>query len=360
MEMLAFPGFLASKFKIGHYSCFGSKGSCFDKKKACARPAEASARLAETFPELAPASAGSWKTSANSGKAGGRPWKASANPSDPFHDLFQGCFEPKQEPFESKQEPFEPWKGCADLWKGCAGLRKACKAPESGPFWTAPAIWRFGQERSDTAGLEVERAFHPAAAAPPPPQSGSGLPQSKRQPQTGGGGLLFNPQSAIANPQSEVPASCRVKRRGRNAALRRRRLLLLCGLVGVVGAPEFGDGARALGAFAGVGVGFDALQGRAPAQRQQGRGQHVAMQPFEPGQREHRSLSGSLRMCGGRHALDTRHEQDRKKMHAAVLVFDDDLRHLARCCEDEIGMLDSVFFAVGHADDKGQKWCRVK
>jgi len=59
-------------------------------------------------------------------------------------------------------------------------------------------------------------------------------------------------------------------------------------LVGVVGAPEFGDGARALGAFAGVGFGFDELQGRALAQREQGRGQPVAMQPFEPGQREHR------------------------------------------------------------------------
>ncbi len=43
-----------------------------------------------------------------------------------------------------------------------------------------------------------------------------------------------------------------------------------------------------MGAFAGAGTGFDALQGRALAQREQGRGQHVAMQPFEPGQREHR------------------------------------------------------------------------
>ena len=64
--------------------------------------------------------------------------------------------------------------------------------------------------------------------------------------------------------------------------------------MGVVGAPEVGDGAGALGAFAGAGVGFDALQGRALARRQQVRGQRGAMQPFEVGQREHRGVIGEL------------------------------------------------------------------
>ena len=113
-------------------------------------------------------------------------------------------------------------------------------------------------------------------------------------------------------------------------------------------------------AFAGAGEGCDVLQGRALAQREQGRGQLVAMQPFEPGQREHRGLSGSLRMQRGGYALDARYEQSRKKMRAAVWVFDGDLRHVARCCEDEIGMLDSVFLSVGHADHKGLEWRGVK
>ena len=43
---------------------------------------------------------------------------------------------------------------------------------------------------------------------------------------------------------------------------RKPRSLLPSGVVGVVGVPEFGDWARALGAFAGAGVGCDALHGR--------------------------------------------------------------------------------------------------
>ena len=63
-----------------------------------------------------------------------------------------------------------------------------------------------------------------------------------------------------------------VRRDNTARAKRKPPSLRLLGLPRVVGAPEFGGGARALGAFAGVGVGFDALQGRALAQREQGRG----------------------------------------------------------------------------------------
>ena len=72
------------------------------------------------------------------------------------------------------------------------------------------------------------------------------------------------------------------------------RSLLLLRPPCVVGFPEFGGGAGAVVSFAGVGVGVDALQGRAIAQRQQRRGQHVATQPFEPREREHRGVIGEL------------------------------------------------------------------
>ena len=84
------------------------------------------------------------------------------------------------------------------------------------------------------------------------------------------------------------------------------------------------------------------------------------MQPFEPEQREHRGLSGSLRMQRGGYALDARYEQSRKKMRAPVWLFDGDLRHVAGRCEDEIGMRDSVFLPSGHADHKGLEWRGVE
>ena len=39
-------------------------------------------------------------------------------------------------------------------------------------------------------------------------------------------------------------------------------------------------------------------------------------------------------------------------MLVSIGVFDGDLRHIASCGENEIGMLNAVITSIGHADDE--------
>ena len=65
-------------------------------------------------------------------------------------------------------------------------------------------------------------------------------------------------------------------------------------------------------------------------------------------------------MRGAGQEFNARHEQDRKKMDVAIGFLDDDLRHVTRRRQHEVGMFDAVFLAVSHADDERLKGSGMK
>src|SRR5688572_23315445 len=48
--------------------------------------------------------------------------------------------------------------------------------------------------------------------------------------------------------------------------------------------------------------------------------------------------------------LNARNKKDRKKMRSSVLLFDDDLRSVARRGQNKVRVLDPILFAIGHSN----------